>query len=210
MIARTIVVFITTLLRQSVIVCAVAVALLGASGLSAAAPGTQPAASGLAAERQRWQAVIEFYGEEDSGRWSLRMSDKAVTAPARFEFVELWSYDAKQKTWVKIDAEPRGAAVVPAAQKPADAPQGYQLLAELPIEPETVGLYYCKWKMNGIDGVTFARIGPGLADKGSEPGPPPAGTIVAIVPVDKNHARREFIPDPRTHTGQAAATRRSK
>ena len=67
---------------------------------------------------------------------------------------------------------------------------------------ETLGLYFAKWQVNGIDGATLTRIGPGPVGKPPALGPTPAGMIVADVPLDKTHGARMFVPDPSVRTGK--------
>ena len=172
-----------------------------------AAPASRPARAAAdpnAAERAKWQNVITFFGEEDTGRYSIRIVDNAVTEAASFKYLELWVYDLTEKRWNKVDERVQSARIVLPRDKPQDAPEGNQLLANIPVTQETIGLYYCKWQVNGIDGVTLTRIGPGHVGKPVDLGPIPAGMIVADVPVDKSHGERMLIPDPSTHTREPA------
>lgn len=183
---------------------AMPLALLAGPGarLVPAAPASRPAEDPKRDERLKWENAIVFFGEEDTGNYSIRILDKSVTAPATFRYLELWEYDVKEKTWLKIDNRQQTTRIVLPKDKPADAPEGNQLLADIPVTQDKVGLYYCKWQVNGIDGATLTRIGPGHAGKPPALGPTPAGMIATDVPLDKNHGTVMFVPDPRTHTGK--------
>jgi hypothetical protein len=170
-----------------------------------AGPASQPsraAADAEFAERAKWENVITFFGEEDSGRYSIRILDKSVTEPANFKYLELWIYDLTEKKWLKVDDRTQETRIVLPKDKPQDAPDGNQLLAEIPVDQEKIGLYYCKWQVNGVEGGTLTRIGPGHVGKPVDLGKIPPGMIVTDVPLDKSHGERMIVPNPRTHTGE--------
>jgi len=151
------------------------------------------------ADRQReyWENAILVFGDEDNGRWQLRVHDKSVKAQAQFKYLELWQYDRKTKQWVKADDNAVAYTMVPPGQKAKDADPD-QILIELPIEPGFVGLYYAKWRVNEVHGGTFFRLGPGLREHSPmEKQRPPVGRIYAAVPLDEKTAEPAFVPDPR-------------
>jgi hypothetical protein len=161
-------------------------------------------------ERLQWEARIVFFGEEDTGTWSLRVQDKSVRERNVLQYTELWKFDAGTKKWVKLDDGAEAVRILPPAEKAETAPQGTQVIAELPIQPNTVGLYYAKWRVNNqIDGATLCRIGPGLTGKDAHPATDrapqkvPPGMIPEVVPLSINKAELMVIPDPRLSTGQA-------
>lgn len=159
-------------------------------------------------EQYRWEQLIEFFGDELLENWSLRVRDTNANERATFKYLELWKYDLRAKKWVKIDEGPSEAVIVPPGEKPASAPfPDSQLLVELPIKVDEIGLYYVKWRINEkTDGGTFTRLGPSTVTKQvtTLPSGVPAGMMLTLVPLDKNNAERQLIPDPRYHTGQAA------
>ena len=161
-------------------------------------------------ERLKWEAQIVFFGEEDTGNWSLRVQDKAVRERNVLQYTELWKFDAEAKKWVKVDDGAEAVRVLAPVEKPDTAPEGTQVIAELPIRPNTVGLYYAKWRVNNrIDGATLCRIGPGLTGEDARPATDraplkvPPGMIPEVVPLSINKAELMVIPDPRLNTGQA-------
>jgi hypothetical protein len=161
-------------------------------------------------ERLQWEARIVFFGEEDTGTWSLRVQDKTVRERNVLQYTELWKFDPGAKKWVKVDDGAEAVRILPPAEKPETAPQDTQLIAELPIQPNTVGLYYAKWRVNNrTDGATLCRIGPGLTGKDARPATDrapqkvPPGMIPEVVPLSINKAELMVIPDPRLSTGQA-------
>lgn len=166
-------------------------------------PAPRPQQDANAAARQKWEAIITFWGQEDTGAFDLRAPDKQVTEPGTFRYVNLWKYDLDGKKWVKIDDRAKTTNIVLPANKPVQSPEDSQLLTDLPITFEQVGLYYVNWQINGIDGGTMTRIGPNVLGKQQTP-KPPAGSIVADVPVDGSKAVRVVVPDPRFNTGQIA------
>src|SRR5947208_12675330 len=83
---------------------AVMAGVLLAAGLAVVLVGAPPAARAQARgekeqERAKWEARIVFFGEEDTGLWSLRIPDKSATERARIKFTELWKYDPEGKKW---------------------------------------------------------------------------------------------------------------
>jgi hypothetical protein len=167
-------------------------------------PSTRPARPGADpdfVQRVKWENAITFFGEEDTGRYSIRILDKSVFESGTFTYLALWVYDLGEKKWVKVDDRTQTARIVLPADKPADAPDN-QMLAEIPVDQEKIGLYFCKWRVNGIEGSIMTRIGPAHVGKSVDLGKLPSGMIAADVPVDKNHGERMIIPDPRTHTGE--------
>lgn len=179
-----------------------------ARGAEAPADGAAAKAADKARERLKWMSRIVFFGEEDTGRWSLRIQDRDATERATIRYSELWKYDPGTKKWVKVDDRAATAEVVPAAEKPANAPTGSQVIASLPIKEGEVGLFYAKWRVNdGIDGATFCQLGPGLspeaAKRARKPLKVPPGMIMAVVPLSTNKAEFQVIPDPRVSTTDA-------
>lgn len=182
------------------------------------APSRGPAGSSdRLREQLKWEQKLVFYGEEDTGDWSLRIYDKSVTEKAKVKYLELWKYDVDSKTWIKVDDSVAVANVVMPADKPNNAPADTQIIANLPIQPNTVGIYYAKFRVNdSIDGGSYCKIGPGLVGRAAKEAEehllrPPAGYIVADVPLTISSAKRMIIPDPRSHCGQTAkATPKSK
>lgn len=158
----------------------------------AAGPASQPSAD--AKVRQKWENAILVFGDDSTGQWSLRLRDKDVDAPHQFHFKDLWTYDRQSKQWVKCKSTPSDMVVAPAAH-PQDEPD--QVLVDLPIDPETVGLFYARWRMDDITGATFFRLGPAPQNSAAPADKPRPGTMRANVPVDKTHSVPEFIPDPR-------------
>ena len=175
-------------------------------------PATSPAGPSPVAwtpeqkEQYRWEQLIEFFGDEATGSWSLRIRDANASERAAFKYLELWKYDPKEKKWVKIDDEAREAAIVPAAEKAADSIYpDTQMLADLPVKVDELGLYFAKWRVNNkTDGATFTRLGPPTVTKQvtTLPSKLPVGMMITVVPLDANNAERQLIPDPRYHTGQ--------
>ena len=181
---------------------------------AADAPGPKPAEkkAGTPAEkiqeRIKWANRIVFFGEEDTGKWSLRVQDRDATERATVRYTELWKYDPGEKKWVKVDDHAVASGVVPAGEKPANSPPGTQLIAELPIKEGEVGLFYAKWRVNDdVEGATFCKLGPGLtgdaAKEAQKPMKVPPGMMSAVVPLGSGKAELQVIPDPRFNTGQA-------
>lgn len=171
--------------------------------LLSAAPAA--AQSELEQEKLKWMNLITFFGEEETGDFSLRVFDKDVKERADFRFQELWKYDLDSKRWIKIDDKPQTARVVMPNEKGPNSPPDTQLLASLPVSIKTPGVFYAKWRINrNVEGATFTRIGPNVLGRDPPAGPRPEKHIVMDVPIDQNKAVRMWIPDPRFHTGQAA------
>src|SRR5437763_7799986 len=84
-------------------------------------------------ERTKWENRIVFFGEEDTGFWSLRIPDKLCTEAAKIKYTEMWKYDPASKAWVKVDDGAPAAQIVLPKDKPDSAPPDSQNIADLPI-----------------------------------------------------------------------------
>lgn len=155
------------------------------------------------ATRQKWQGRIQFFGEEESNKFSLRIFDKDAKEEGKFVFLEVWKFDREKKEWVKMDAARRETKAVPANQKPKESPEDSQILVELPINIQDVGLYYAKWTIDGIPCANYMRLGPRSTTRTS-PGKAPPGSKVEDVPLNVNKAELMIIPDPIYHTGEGS------
>lgn len=176
-------------MRPAIVMCGISVWL----ACVAAGPASQPSAASKA--RQKWETAVLVFGDESTGEWSLRLRDKDVDGPHQFHFRDLWKYDRSSKQWVKCKSTPSDMVIAPPAEQ-RDEPD--QVLVDLPIDPETVGLFYARWRMDDVNGATFFRLGPIAADKSpSATEKPQQGEMRANVPVDKKHSVPELIPDPR-------------
>jgi hypothetical protein len=146
--------------------------------------------------REHWETVVLFYGEEDTGEWSLRIDDKNIRERGWFELMEMWHYDREKKTWEKLPTEHVQTAIVMPKDKPSDAPEGTEILVQLrQIRPQTAGIWYAKWRVDGVDGATLMRVG--STTVAPPKGKPPKGTIPMTVPITLEKAEPAFIPDPR-------------
>jgi hypothetical protein len=194
-----------------------AAALMFAAGLAAVVLTVPLAARAQSraekeAERTKWENKIVFFGEEDTGLWSLRIQDKANPERARVKYTELWKYDPDGKRWVKVDDGAPAVQIVPVKEKPDNAPPDSQNVADLPIKQGEVGIYWAKWRVNdAVEGATYCRIGPALVGRAREEAmkkapKPPEGYLLVEVPLNINKAELQAVPDPRTHTGQGGAT----
>jgi hypothetical protein len=170
---------------------------------SAKRPTSQPT-SETAAARAKWENRILFIGDESSNEWSLGVAYKDVDTQRQFRLNELWTYDREVKRWMKMGTTVLRATMLTLAQKKPnpqnpDDDDPNQKLVDLPIDKDQMGLFYARWSVDGVKGSTYFRIGPGLREK-TDPilhQKPPDGKIIAIVPIDINHAIAAFIPDPR-------------
>jgi len=159
-------------------------------------PATNPADQG----RQAWEKIIQFYGDEETSNWSLRIADKNVAARATFTMLELWRFDVSASEWKLVDKPHAVAVIVPPDQKPTDAPDDEtQILYQLSeITPGTYGLFYAKWRADGINGATFIRLGASrVPRKGGQGDKAPKGWLWVVVPLNLNKAELRMIPDPR-------------
>jgi hypothetical protein len=166
--------------------------------LTSARGATTPAEKSKAdRDREYWENAVIVYGDEDTGRWQLRVRDESVKARTQFKYLEMWQYDRKTKQWVKTDDHAVAYTMLPHGQKAKDANKD-QILVELPIEPGFVGLFYAKWRAGEVYGGTFFRLGPGLREHSAlEKQKPPEGKIYATIPIDEKTAEPGFVPDPR-------------
>jgi hypothetical protein len=169
--------------------------------LSAAEPKQQTKEE--LAIRQKWENIVQFYGEEESNQFSLRILDRDAKEEGQFLFKEIWNYDREKKEWVKMNAPERAVKVVPASQKPKLSPPDSQVLTDLPISIQQVGLYYAKWTIDGIACSTYIRLGPRARDR-KDPGKAPPGHMKDDVPLNTDNAEIQIIPDPRYHTGEGS------
>ena len=155
------------------------------------------------AERLKWMSRIIFFGDEATGEWTLRIHDRDVDVQRQFKLHELWTYNRQTKHWERTGTTVLSAWMLPpGAKKKQDPdaepdPDSTQILAELPIDPDQVGLFYCKWTVDDIEGTTFCRIGTGLPKKEDYVHKaPPEGQIWVVLPIDLKHSIPAFVPNP--------------
>lgn len=153
-------------------------------------------------ERVKWENRIVFFGDEATGEWSLRIHDSDVDAQRLFKLLELWTYNRESKHWERTGTEVLSSWMLPPGKKKQDPdaepdPDATQILAELPIDKDQVGLFYAKWAVDDVHGATFCRIGTGLEKKSEYVHkPPPEGQIWVVLPIDLNHSIPAYIPIP--------------
>lgn len=163
-------------------------------------PATRP--SKADAERAKWENRIQFYGDETTGEWSLRIRDADVDTKRLFRLRELWTYSRESKRWERMTTDALSAWMLPPGKKKAEPgeeadPDPTQTVANLPIDKGQVGLYYAKWSVDDVRGATFCRIGTGLDKKSDYVHKPAAeGQIWVVLPIDVNHSVPAYIPSP--------------
>lgn len=152
------------------------------------------------AARQHWESVVVWFGDEDTGEWSLRIRDQDVHERGWFEYLELWQFDLKEERWVQLKVDKFAKAIVLPKQKGTDQPEGNQTLVELKeIEPKTAGLWFAKWKVDDVPCSTYMKVGgarpkDNLAEKKEIP-----GMLRTVVPIDLDNSVWMYIPDPRVY-----------
>ena len=157
-----------------------------------------------AAKRSKWQNIVQFYGQEDTNLFSLAIYDKDAKEEANFQFKEIWKYDREKKEWVKMAAAPKTVKVVLASQRNrTEGPVDAQILINLPIKIQDVGLYYAKWSIDDIACTTYTFLGTRARDR-TVPGKPKPGYKVEDVPVSIDKSELQIIPDPSYFTGEGS------
>src|SRR6185437_6495005 len=175
-----------------------------AGGITALAMGLLPINMACGAEpqaksakqlaREHWENVVLFFGDEETGEWSIRIRDQDVHNRGRFEYLELWQFERASNRWVQIKTEKFAKAIVLPSQKRADDPVGNQSLVELKeIEPRTAGIGYAKWKIDDVEGGTLMRVGTAKTSNHID-SQPPSGMIKMVVPIDLNKSETMIIP----------------
>lgn len=158
-----------------------------------------------AALRAKWEPIVELYGQEETNQFSLRVLDKNAKETGVVAFKECWKYDRQSKAWAKLEVKPVDPVkIVPADKKPQTENPDSQLIVDLPIKLQDVGLYYIKWTVDDVPGVTYARLGPPARNRKPPPAKPRPGEKLEDVPVDVNTAEMAVIPDPTYHTGEGS------
>jgi hypothetical protein len=157
------------------------------------------AKSAKQAARAKWESVIIWFGDEETGEWSLRIRDTDVKERASFEYLELWQFSRADRKWVPIKVEKFRKSITLPKLKGADEPEDSQTLVELKeIEPKTAGLWYAKWKIDDIECGTLMRVGTGRTENKLS-GKPPGGTIPMAVPINLDKSEAMFVPDPKSY-----------
>ena len=172
---------------------------LTAANARSQTPATRPTTAPVEQQlREYWESAISFWGDEQSGGWSLRLPDSMYRQRATFELVELWAFDRQRSKWVRTDEPRHTTQIVPPSRKAALSPPESQILVWLEKIPRgyTSGLWYAKWRADGIACATFIRIGNSKADNPAPKEIPP-DTIATIVPLDPEHSQYKISPDPR-------------
>ncbi|HWE04486.1 MAG TPA: hypothetical protein VG326_18925 [Tepidisphaeraceae bacterium] len=176
--------------------------------LAALAPFVERAMSGAPSrertpkelERDRWENLVLFYGDEETGEWSLRIDDKSVSQRAWFEWLELWQFDANDGAWHPVKTDKFAKPIVLPKQKGTDQPEGNQVLVKLEeIPPQTAGLWYAKWRVDGTDCGTVMRVGTNRTSNHVQIQAPPPGMLKMAVPLTLEKAVGMIIPDPRVY-----------
>jgi hypothetical protein len=113
--------------------------------------------------------------------------------PIRFSLRGIWRYDPDGDRWAKVlkVAVPQAVEIKPT--RPGEGNDQLQLV-EL---PEQIGLYWVTWTENDEPFASLAFNGPILCNDVMI-GDPPKGKIATCVPF-KDHARAQFVPDPKLH-----------
>lgn len=151
-------------------------------------------------ERDHWESVILFYGDEETGEWSLRIDDKDVKQRAWFEYIGLWQFDIKEEAWQEVKSAKFQKPIVLPKQKGTDQPENNQVLVNLEEIPvHTAGLWYARWKVDNVEGGTLMRVGTNRASNKVQEAPPPPGMMKVAVPVSLEKAVGMIIPDPRIY-----------
>jgi hypothetical protein len=151
-----------------------------------------------AAARAHWESVVIWFGDEETGEWSLRIRDEDVHARGWFEFTELWHFNRETQAWEEIKVEKFARAIVLPQQKTSDQPKTEQTLVELKdIEPQTAGLWFAKWKIDDVPCTTLMKVGGARPKNKLDPKSPGPGLVSIIVPIDLNTSEWAYIPDPR-------------
>jgi hypothetical protein len=178
----------------------VLVAAFESRSLAADEPTSKP--SQADAERAKWENKIQFYGDESTGAWSLRIRDADIDTKRLFRLREFWTYNRESKRWERMTTDPLSAWMLPAGKKKAEPGEDAdadptQTLADLPIDKGQVGLFYAKWSIDDVRGATFCRIGTGLLKKAEYiHKPAPEGQIWVVLPIDVSHSVPAYIPLP--------------
>lgn len=189
-------------MRRLIVFFTLMIGLLLATGAASLRAGPTSKPSSADTERLKWMSRIIFFGDEATGEWSLRIHDRDVDAQRQFKLRELWTYNRDSKHWERTGTTVLSAWMLPPGKKKQDPtddpdPDPTQILAELPIDKDQVGLFYAKWTVDDIPGATFCRIGTGLQNKADYVHKaPPEGKIWVVLPIDLNHSIPAFVPNP--------------
>ena len=158
--------------------------------------GADDAAAAAQRARDHWENVILFYGDEETGEWSLRIPDKEVRERAWFEYLELWHFNRNEQRWEQIKISKFQKPIVLPKQKASDQPDDSQTLVEFKeIEPRTAGIWYAKWKADDVECGTLMRVGSGRATNHIR-GEAQQGMVQMVVPIDLNKSEQMWVPDP--------------
>ena len=113
--------------------------------------------------------------------------------PIRFSLRGIWRYDPSGDRWERVVTVAVPQTVEIKATRPGDG-NDRLLLVQI---PEAVGLYWVTWTENDAPFASLAINGPILCND-VEIGDPPEGKIATCVPF-ADHARAQFVPDPKLH-----------
>jgi hypothetical protein len=183
------------LFATSLLLAALATIRSGAAG--GANTADKPDAQQTA--RAHWENVVQFYGDEETGEWSLRIADKDVKDRGWFEFLELWHFNRNENRWEQLKTGKIGKAIVLPKQKTSDEPQDSQTLIELKeIEPKTAGVWFAKWKVDDVEGSTPMRVGTAHTSNKLD-APIPDGMIRMAIPINLDKSEAMIVPDPRIY-----------
>lgn len=189
-------------MRRVIVFITLIAAFLLAGGDASLNAGPTSKPSAATAEQLKWANRIIAFGDEATGEWSLRIHDRDVDVQRQFKLHELWTYNRDSKRWERTGTTVLSAWMLPPGKIKHDPnddpdPDPTQILAELPIDKDQVGLFYAKWTVDDISGTTFWRIGTGLEKKSDYVHKaPPEGKIWVVLPIDLSHSIPAFVPNP--------------
>ncbi|HEX8911039.1 MAG TPA: hypothetical protein VF796_01680 [Humisphaera sp.] len=168
--------------------------------LSAPSPAVA-AADQAVAEQQKWEGRIQFTGEEDTNMMSLRIFDQNAVEEGDFVLRSLWKYDPTKGVWAEVPVPAKKDFRIRLKDRKAEGnPPDSQMLVELPVRVQDVGLYYAHWTVDKTHGTSYLRLGPKAQDR-TATGKAGPGQRLEDVPLTIDVAKVLVIPDPKYHTG---------
>jgi hypothetical protein len=174
---------------------AAALAACPAAAMLFAPPPAAAAPAAEVAEQQKWENRVQFTGEEDTNMMSLRVFDRDAVEEGDFVLRSLWKYDPTKGVWAEVAVPAKKDFRIRLKDRKVEgSPPDSQVLAELPVRVQDVGLYYAHWTVDKTHGTSYLRLGPRAQDR-TVTGKPGPGQRLEDVPLVL------VIPDPKYHTG---------
>jgi len=137
---------------------------------------------------------LGYFQRDKGGTYFLKSNEFNMKEPVRFSVQEIWRYSPEGEEWILMPDPKLGEKLI----HPKDR-QVYGGDSDQKIFPITnsIGLFWVKWKENGVAMSNF--LFSGMLCNDVNIGPQKKGDRVATCIPGKDHAKAAYVPDPKIY-----------